>query len=225
METMKNVQCLVLDFDGTIGDSTALIVRTMQATMRELGLPVKDAATCSTTIGLPLAKCFSTILPLTEEEAEHCATVYRRIFAEGNTPDAVKPFPHVLATLRRLHEQGITMAIASSRGHETLDGYVHGMGLTDIVSMVVGADDVVKAKPDPEPVLIVLRQLGFTAEETVVVGDMAYDVLMGRNAGCRTAGVTYGNGTREELQDAGADAVVDDFQELNGIIKKALLHD
>lgn len=211
---MKNVHCLVLDFDGTIGDTNALIVRTMQATMRELQLPVKDAATCSTTIGLPLEKCFSTILPITEEEAEHCATVYRRIFAQGNTPGAVKPFPHVVSTLHSLHEQGITLAIASSRRHETLDGYVQDMGLTSMVSLVIGADDVAKAKPDPEPVLMALSRLGFTPEETVVVGDMSYDILMGRNAGCHTVGVTYGNGAREELLQAGADRVIDDFRDL-----------
>lgn len=215
---MNNIRCMILDFDGTIGDTNALIVRTMQATMRELSLPVKDAATCSTTIGLPLADCFSAILPLTPEEAEHCATVYRRIFFKGNTPDAVRPFPHVIDTLREIHRRGITLAIASSRGHETLDGYVHGMGLVDVISLVLGADDVTKAKPDPEPVLIALTKLGFAPEGTVVVGDMTYDILMGRNAGCRTVGVTYDNGSREELLSAGADLVIDDFQGLLSLI-------
>jgi len=52
----------------------------------------------------------------------------------------------------------------------------------------------------------------FKAEESIVVGDTAYDIQMGKNAGTWTCGVTYGNGSRESLADA--DWVIDDFSEL-----------
>ena len=79
---------------------------------------------------------------------------------------------------------------------------------------MLGADDVTKAKPDPEPVLLTLRKLGFSASRTLVVGDMPFDILMGRGAGAKTCGVTYGNSSREELQVSGADYVIDDFANL-----------
>ena len=66
--------------------------------------------------------------------------------------------------------------------------------------MLVGADDVEKAKPNLEPVLQTLSSLGFKASETLVVGDMDVDILMGKNAGAKTCGVTYGNGTKRELK-------------------------
>ena len=50
--------------------------------------------------------------------------------------------------------------------------------------------------------------------DAVVVGDTHFDILMGRNAGCTTVGVTYGNGTRESLKEAGADIIVDSFAEI-----------
>ena len=75
---------------------------------------------------------------------------------------------------------------------------------------------MVKAKPDPEPVLNTLSALGFKASETLVVGDMNVDILMGKNAGAKTCGVTYGNGTKEELEEAGADYIIDSFDELIG---------
>jgi len=46
------------------------------------------------------------------------------------------------------------------------------------------------------------------------VGDMNVDILMGRNAGAKTCGVTYGNGTREELEEAGADYIVDSMTDI-----------
>lgn len=64
----------------------------------------------------------------------------------------------------------------------------------------------------------VLDELGGTPEESIVVGDMIYDVEMGKNAGTKTCGVTYGNGTREQLSEA--DYVIDDFAELLNILEK-----
>lgn len=51
----------------------------------------------------------------------------------------------------------------------------------------------------------------------MVVGDMTYDILMGRRAGAKTCGVTYGNGKESELREAGADYIIHDFAELKGI--------
>ncbi len=80
--------------------------------------------------------------------------------------------------------------------------------------MVISANDVQHHKPDPEPVQVILNQLGVAPEEALVVGDASYDILMGCNAGCRTCGVTYGNQTADELRVAGADYLIDDFADL-----------
>ena len=85
-------------------------------------------------------------------------------------------------------------------------------------TFVIGAEDVLKAKPDPEPVLTTLAKMGTDAERALVVGDMAVDILMGSRAGVRTCGVTYGNGSREDLLAAGADFLIDDFRELVGMV-------
>jgi phosphoglycolate phosphatase len=61
----------------------------------------------------------------------------------------------------------------------------------------------------------------FKASETLVVGDMAVDILMGTNAGTKTCGVTWGNGTREELMDAGADYIIDRMEELIEIVSQS----
>ena len=84
--------------------------------------------------------------------------------------------------------------------------------------MIVGADDVQRHKPHPEPVQAILKQLGIVPEETLVVGDANYDILMGCNAGCHTCGVTYGNQSATELRGAGADWLVDDFADILQLI-------
>jgi len=221
----KKFRLLILDFDGTIGDTNSIITGTMQATLSEMGLPARSRQECSATIGLPLRDCFKALMPMTDETAEQCADVYTRIFMESHKPGVVPVFPHVIDTIRQLHDEGMIVTLASSRGHASLEAFVKEFQLNDYISLILGADDVKRAKPEPEPVLQTIEFINeqrksstgtppITKAEALVVGDMSYDIFMGRNAGCMTCGVTYGNGTRKELEDAEADYIIDDFAEI-----------
>lgn len=96
--------------------------------------------------------------------------------------------------------------------------YVHQMQLEDIFSSIVAGDDVEHAKPAPDMVFKALKEMKGTADETLVVGDMNFDVDMAHHAGCKACAVTYGNGTREQL--ASAEWIIDDFAELLEIVKE-----
>ena len=76
-----------------------------------------------------------------------------------------------------------------------------------------------EAKPKPKPVLKTLAAMHYASNETLVVGDMAVDIMMGSNAGTKTCGVTWGNGTREELKEAGADFIISKMEELFEIVE------
>ena len=206
---------IIFDFDGTLGDTRRNIVVTMQQTIAELQLPERSESQCAATIGLPLAGCFKTLFPdLQQEMIQRCAVTYRRIFDQKLKDIIPQAFPGVVETLAALREQGVTLTIASSRSNISLVRLTQDMGISDVISLTLGADNVEKAKPDPDPVLKTLAATHFNADETLVVGDMAVDILMGANAGARTCGVTWGNGSKEELLQAGADYVIDKMEEL-----------
>ena len=210
-----NIRLIIFDFDGTLGDTRHNIVLTMQQAMVELHLPVADEAACAATIGLPLEDCFRQIYPnLTDDSIIKCATVYRHIFEINKKKLSPALFPHVKETLHRLHQQGYVLTVASSRSSASLNEFLHDMDIAAYVSYVVGADDVTHAKPDPEPVLKTLMALHVPAHEVLVVGDMPVDIMMGRNASTRTCAVTYGNASRQQLETAGADFIIDDLAEL-----------
>ena len=216
---------IILDFDGTICDTRETIVRTYQMTMNHMGLPVADEATCAATIGLPLAQGFHAIYPdMGEEEFNRCALEYRRLFDENRKALTPKLFPGVSETLHDLHDQGFMLSVASSRSNRSLVSFLQEFGFDSLMSLIVGANNVTKHKPDPEPVLYTLRELGVKAEDSLVVGDMPFDILMGARAGSSTCAVTYGNSTETELREAGADAVISHFADLPGIewIRKRL---
>lgn len=217
LSTTDNIRLVIFDFDGTLADTRHNIVITMQRVMRALELPVADEETCASTIGLPLKECFRAIFTqLSDDEAENCAETYRQIFF-ANAKDLVPDmFPHVRETMETLHANGIRMAIASSRTSASLLGFIREMQMTEMVEMVVGSDEVAHHKPDPEPVNVILSALDVSASETLVVGDMPVDILMGAAAGAHTCAVTYGNATAEELSEAGAEFLIDDMAELIG---------
>ncbi|MBR5688230.1 MAG: HAD family hydrolase [Prevotella sp.] len=214
-----NIKLIIFDFDGTLGDTRRNIVTTMQMTIAELQLPERSDDECASTIGLPLVGCFEALFPqLQAELLNRCADTYRRIFNENLQTIHPQAFPHVIETLHSLKSQGLTLTIASSRSHASLAELTTDLGIADAVTYVIGADDVEKAKPNPEPVLNTLAAMNFTPDEALVVGDMAVDILMGANAGAKTCGVTWGNGSREELVQAGADYVINEIEELIDIV-------
>ena len=212
---------IIFDFDGTLGDTRRNIVTTMQMTIEELHLPNRSEDECAATIGLPLAGCFRTLFPdIQEELIPRCAETYRRFFNENLKNIHPEAFPGVVETLSVLHQKGFTLTIASSRSRNSLMELTRNMGIADYISYLLGADDVKEAKPNPEPVLKTLADMHFDANETVVVGDMPVDILMGTNAGARTCGVTWGNGTKDELEKVGANFIIDKIEDILTIVEE-----
>ena len=208
------MKLIIFDFDGTLGDTRDLIIRTMQQTIHALGLESRTDGQCGAMIGLPLKQAFTDLIPMSDEMGERCVDTYRRIFNENNAVYKVPVFPNVLETLYQLHEKGYILTIASSRSHRSLQEFVNDMHLNELIPYILGADDVKEAKPNPEPVLKTLEAFHCSPDEAMVVGDTWYDIEMGKRAGVKTCGVTYGNGTRKELINAGANYVLDDISEL-----------
>lgn len=213
------IKLIIFDFDGTLGDTRRNIVTTMQMTISELGLTGRSDDECASKIGLPLGGCFEALYPNESKETiQRCADTYRRIFQENLQTMKPQVFPKVIETLSALKQQGYTLTIASSRWHKSLSELTSDLGIADYISYIVGADDVENAKPNPEPVLKTISYTGFDANQTLVVGDMNVDILMGANAGAKTCGVTYGNGTKQELEEAGADYLISNIDELMDIV-------
>ena len=222
------LKTIIFDFDGTIGNTQQIILRSMQATIKELGLPERTDSQCAAMIGLPLTQCFTNLYPdftetvVDEEKGALCAATYRRLFDEFNEPGAVPLFPHVPETIKELHQKGIELTIASSRSHQTLDAYVRDLQLGEYIQYILGVEDVEDAKPGPGPVLKTLKDFGRLPEECIVVGDTKYDIQMAHNAGVKAVGVTYGNGSRKEMEEENTEWIIDDFAEMIGVCNSFL---
>lgn len=217
----NRLKAVILDFDGTIGDTRGLIVRTMQQTIAELGLPARTDDECASMIGLPLKQTFTDLIPMDDATGDLCAETYRRIFMMNNKPGAVPMFPHVADTIRRMHDAGLLVTIASSRLRPSLAGFVDEMELGTYIPYILSVGDVEHAKPAPDMVFKTLADNDLRPEEAIVVGDTVFDIRMAHSAGVRAVGVTYGNGQRADLVAEHAEYVIDDFGELASIVLDA----
>ena len=118
----SKTQLVILDFDGTLADTQRL-----QQTIRELSLPPRTDSQCAAMIGLPLKETFTQLIDMDDDMGDRCAETYTRLFFENNKPGAVPVFPHVVETIKALHDAGILVTIASSRGRDTLVEFLREM--------------------------------------------------------------------------------------------------
>lgn len=214
---LQMAKCIIFDFDGTLADTSAGIVAAVKETFRRLGWPIPDEEKIRPTIGLVLEQSMQCIGNLTLEQSAEACRVYREIFPEYGV-SASSLFPEVVQTLAYLHSRGIRMAIATSRGRDSLKMLIAPYGIDRYFEDMVTSTDGLKPKPAPDPVLALLARMNQPAADTLVVGDTTFDILMGAGAGCRTCGVTYGNQTETQLRTASPDYIVDRFEEIAALV-------
>lgn len=216
-----SINTLILDFDGTLADTSKAIVTTFGESLRKKGIEVPPVAKIKSLIGLPLKEMFVRTPGVADAaEADELCTIYREIFGDI-AAHIVSLFPGVKATLETCHESGLKLGIATSRGHESLDWMLSALGLKDLVDVAVAEEEVVNKKPAADMALEVMKRLGAEPRESMVVGDTTFDIKMGQAAGCHTCGVSYGNHTERQIESAMPDFIIDDFSSLLAILSES----
>jgi 2-phosphoglycolate phosphatase len=210
-------RAVLFDIDGTILDANLSIRETMNRVLLERGQPTFAKAELEALIGNPLRTILGRKCP-DPAVVEAMVPRYRDLYGESGWLLA-DLFPGIEALLRRLRHQGVRTGIVTSKGQQEAERLLFDLGVLDLFDVVVGDDDERPLKPDPAPVLHACAKLGTPPAGSVMVGDTRFDILAGRAAGAHTVGVTWGNGSRAELEQAGADVVAPDV----GSLSRALL--
>lgn len=212
---------LIFDVDGTLLDSRRDIAAAQLYVIRKLGITHLTPEDIYPHIGKPLSEIFSILLPpelhgRISRAKETYVTYYR-----AHALDTTDLFPGVRETLAFLAEQGIRLAVATTKSTMTTVRVLAHFGVAPYFAHMQGSDDM-PFKPDPFIINKILTEQQWERGETMMVGDTAADVLAGRNAGIRTCGVTYGALSRDELEQFQPDVLVDTFEELRTLIADEL---
>jgi pyrophosphatase PpaX len=193
-------QAVLYDFDGTLADTTDLILRCFRHTMG-MHLPETPADDeWLSGFGTPLETQIARFAR-SPAECEAMLGSYRS-YQAAEYDRLLKPFPGVGETIDRLEAEGVKLAIVTSRHREST---LRGMGLCGIVDrfeVIVTPEDVRNPKPHPEPVLHALDALRVEPDAALFVGDSPHDIASGHAAGTHTAGVLWGPFPRGALEAA-----------------------
>lgn len=211
---MAKITTVLIDLDGTIRDTVDAIYEAIEHSFRELGetAPSREEM-------YPYAHYHDHI------RAQFLPDVTREAFEEfyiKHGDEAVLHAPLYEGIEEMLHElkqREYKLAIVSSGGD--IAGYLKLAGLEDVFDVIVGGHDVVNKKPHPEPVETALERLGMRPDEAVMIGDLPADIQSANAAGVqRTIGVTYGMGSQESLEQAGATYIVNAAREIIAAIER-----
>ena len=204
---------IVFDWDGTLMDSAAKIVRCFQSAATDLGLPALDDAPVRHIIGLGLHEAVTILLPGVDPRTrERVAERYRQHFLYLDNTHSVL-FPGVEHGLQRLLDAGYRLAIATGKARRGLDRVLRDTDISRYFCATRCADEA-QSKPHPQMLRDILASSGASADRALMVGDTTYDLEMATAAAMGSLAVSYGAHDREQLLLHTPLACVDSFAEV-----------
>ncbi|KRN30819.1 HAD family hydrolase [Weissella halotolerans] len=205
----------IFDFDGTIADSGQVAIQATQQAFAQHFLPVPAAELVQGYIGLPIEVFFKDLLPdQSQNEAEFNSLLesFRRIYQDLS--GQLKLFPGMAEVLATLASEGKQLFIDTSKSSAGIERDLQSLEISHYFTGVLGSDDVAAYKPAPAGIHQLMATYDLNPAETVMIGDTKYDIAMGKAAGVRTCGVTWGEQDRQLVASAGPDYLIDQRQDL-----------
>ncbi|WP_298209917.1 HAD-IA family hydrolase [Acidovorax sp.] len=186
----RRFDLIAFDWDGTLFDSTAIIVRCIQAAVRDVGGTVPTDKEAAYVIGMGLMQALAHAAPdVPPEKYNELGNRYRFHYIQHQ--DDLSLFDGVLPMLDELRERGHLLAVATGKSRRGLDDALHTVALKGVFDGSRTADQTA-GKPHPLMLQELMADFDVVPERLLMVGDTTHDLQMAVNAGCASVGVSYG---------------------------------
>jgi phosphoglycolate phosphatase len=190
MSRPLNFDLIAFDWDGTLFDSTQIIVRSIQAAVADVGGTVPSDTAASYVIGLGLMEALAHAAPdVPESRYPELGQRYRHHY--GIHQNDISLFDGVLPLLADLKARGHLLTVATGKSRRGLDEALHAVELKGRFDGSRTADETA-GKPHPRMLHELMREFDVAPERTLMIGDTTHDLQMALNAGCASVGVSYG---------------------------------
>lgn len=195
----RQFDLVVFDWDGTLYDSTALIVKAIQSACADLGLPVPDKTQAAYVIGLGLHDALAYVAPtLAPERVPELGLRYRQhYFASQHELSLFDGTLELLAALKARHHW---LAVATGKSRQGLNEALTHVQLRGVFDGTRTADETA-SKPHPQMLQELMAELGVVPERTLMIGDTTHDLQLAVNAGAHSVAVSYGAHDPESFAD------------------------
>lgn len=212
---------ILFDLDGTLTDSGLGITNSVAYSLKKYGIEVSDRTELYKFIGPPLKESFEKYYGFSSEEAGRAVEYYREYYTDkGIFENAV--YKGIEELLQEIQRSGKTAIVATSKPEVFAKRILEHFGLAKYFNDIVGANmDETRTKKD-EVISHVLQSCDIPDQTKVLmIGDREHDILGAKKAGIDSLGVLFGFGDYEELENAGADYIVETTEDIYPIIFEA----
>lgn len=210
----NKITTLLFDLDGTLIDTNDLIIQSFLHTLEQYFPGDYKREDVFQFMGPSLEQTFSKLNP---DKVEEMTKVYRK-FNKENHDLLVTEFPDVLDTMVKLKQSGLKMAVVTTKISEMAKWGLDLTKLTPYFDDLIALEHVKTPKPDPEAVLLALDKLGAKPSEAIMVGDNHHDILAGKNAGVKTAAVSWSLKGEDYLQTFEPDYMLHSIKDILPIV-------
>ena len=209
----RRFDLIAFDWDGTVADSTAIISRSIQDAVREVGGTVPTDKEAAYVIGMGLMQALAHAAPdVPPEKYTELGNRYRFHYIQHQ--DDLSLFDGVLPLLNDLRERGHLLAVATGKSRRGLDEALHSVDLRGVFDGSRTADQTA-GKPHPLMLQELMAEFDVAPARLLMIGDTTHDLQMAVNAGCASVGVSYGAHEPDAFHALQPLAVVHSVRELH----------
>ncbi|MGP1906883.1 HAD family hydrolase [Metabacillus sp. JX24] len=209
---------LLFDLDGTLSDPGEGITKSVQYALLKMGIDETDLKKLEGFVGPPLQVSFAEHYSFSEQEVERAVSYYRERFKEKGMFEN-KVYDGIPELLSGLKQVGCKLAVATSKPSVFAEEILRFFQIDQFFDLVAGSSLDGTGASKTEIIHSVMNHFpGVKKEDMVMIGDRKHDIIGAVNTGIRSIGVTYGYGSKEELEEAQAGVIVSSVQELRGLL-------
>jgi len=213
----SSIKYILFDLDGTITDPKIGITKSAQYALSKFNIHVENLDELEPLIGPPIYTSFIEKYKFSEEKTELAVSYYREYFSKKGLFEN-KPYPGIEETLSALKNSGYHLAIATSKPTIFAEKILDHFDLSQYFEFVVGAS-LDKTRINKNDIIHECMRLfdDNSNESYIMIGDREHDIIGAKKVGIKSIGVLYGYGSKNELETAGANRIIENHDELLGM--------
>ncbi len=209
---------VLFDLDGTISDPALGITNAIMYALERFQIRVEERSSLYPFIGPPLGESFEKYYHFDEEETARAVAYYREYYADRGLYENTL-YDGIERLLSQIRDSGRYIVLATSKPEEFSEKILEHFRIREYFDFVAAATLDGRRTTKTEVIAYALEACGITdLRSTVMIGDRKYDILGAKATGLDSIGVLYGYGSREELQEAGADRIAENVADIMALL-------
>ncbi len=213
----KKYKYFLMDFDGTIANTGIGITKGVAYALKHYGIEVSDLSTLHNFIGPPLSESFQRYFNFSKEQSEEAVVVYREYYHDKGMYES-ELYSGMVDLLKSVTQKGGKIVVATSKAESIARELLEHFQVDHYFEFIAGASMDLSMHKKADVIRYAMKTVGISKDDVIMIGDRRQDIFGAKENELPSIGILYGFGDRAELEEAGADYIVDGTKELKELM-------